>query len=690
MSAVLPNAGFAAKPNAMPLAAIPSGVVSPGARVTVQPDKGGARVSGTVRFVGATSFNKVGEWVGVELDSFSGKNDGSVNGVGYFKCAPGKGLFVRPEVVTWVSGGSGSSSSTDGALEQMQKQTQELHLNKAALKSKSAPSVSVAVAVAASAASEDKQAEDFSESESLAEEESESEHKAESSAEELWFEVAARAFIFNKSSKAWIELGSGSTQFSWEEGSGKVRLSLVSDAAQRQCVDHHVEVSTKLEPTVASQQSWVFRASRRTEPSVKDVLCLQFASVPLASGFVSSFESCRSAVLEGGGASSSSSSTGASSSSGSKKTRHPADHKTRVMRRRLTVSGGDPKLDGHERGARNETASPRPSSPKALRLGEVGQWSGARGSQVSIAAYSGVSRKGVAPYNPDKQNQDSMIMQQLPAAGFCDGELLLACFDGHGAEGHVVSRHCAARLPKVLASAPDFAHDEHVGRVLADALLTVERELMDDKAVDTTLSGTTAVVSVLRGNKLFVANVGDSRIIKGVNAAEQSTALSSSSSSSSSKNALPRKVSAVDLSTDHKPDDERERQRIVAHGGRVFAMRYDDGIDGPARVWLSYADMPGLAMSRSLCDTIGKEAGVTSNAELHVHELNTKRDCFIVIATDGLWEFMSSQEVCDIVAKHMDARDSRSAINELIKESNRRWQLEEPVIDDTSIIDAYL
>jgi serine/threonine protein phosphatase PrpC len=580
----------------------------------------------------------------------------------------------------------------------MQKQTQELHLNKAALKSKSAPSV------AATAASEDKQAEDMSESESLAEEESESEHKAESSAEELWFEVAARAFIFNKSSKAWIELGSGSTQFSWEEGSGKVRLSLVSDAAQRQCVDHHVEVSTKLEPTVASQQSWVFRASRRTEPSVKDVLCLQFASVPLASGFVSSFESCRSAVLEGGGAggasSSSSSSDNAdasstSSSSGSKKTRHPADHKTRVMRRRLTVSGGDPNLDGHERGARNETASPRPSSPKALRLGEVGQWTGARGSQVSIAAYSGVSRKGVAPYNPDKQNQDSMIMQQLPAAGFCDGELLLACFDGHGAEGHLVSRHCAARLPKVLASAPDFAHDEHVGRVLADALLTVERELMEDRAVDTTLSGTTAVVSVLRGNKLFVANVGDSRIVKGVNAAEQSTALSSSSSSSSSsnsnsKNAPPRKISAVDLSTDHKPDDERERQRIVAHGGRVFAMRYDDGIDGPARVWLSYADMPGLAMSRSLCDTIGKEAGVTSNAELHVHELNTKRDCFIVIATDGLWEFMSSQEVCDIVAKHMDARDSRSAINELIKESNRRWQLEEPVIDDTSIIVAYL
>jgi hypothetical protein len=47
---------------------------------------------GTVRFVGATQF-AAGEWVGIELDDADGKNDGAVQGVRYFECAPQHGLF---------------------------------------------------------------------------------------------------------------------------------------------------------------------------------------------------------------------------------------------------------------------------------------------------------------------------------------------------------------------------------------------------------------------------------------------------------------------------------------------------------------------------------------------------------------------------------------------------------------------
>ncbi|KAI1820021.1 dynactin [Xylaria intraflava] len=52
-----------------------------------------------VRFVGQTHF-AVGDWVGVELEDDSGKNDGAVQGERYFDCSPGRGMFVRPTTVT--------------------------------------------------------------------------------------------------------------------------------------------------------------------------------------------------------------------------------------------------------------------------------------------------------------------------------------------------------------------------------------------------------------------------------------------------------------------------------------------------------------------------------------------------------------------------------------------------------------
>ncbi|EEB05142.1 hypothetical protein SJAG_00140 [Schizosaccharomyces japonicus yFS275] len=53
---------------------------------------------GIVRYIGNTSFSE-GNWIGVELTHGIGKNDGSVNGKRYFHCAPGKGLFIRPQKI---------------------------------------------------------------------------------------------------------------------------------------------------------------------------------------------------------------------------------------------------------------------------------------------------------------------------------------------------------------------------------------------------------------------------------------------------------------------------------------------------------------------------------------------------------------------------------------------------------------
>ncbi|GLB43572.1 putative dynein associated protein [Lyophyllum shimeji] len=58
---------------------------------------------GVVRFSGATAFSK-GKWVGVELYEPNGKNDGSVQGVQYFSCKMGYGIFIRASQIKATHG----------------------------------------------------------------------------------------------------------------------------------------------------------------------------------------------------------------------------------------------------------------------------------------------------------------------------------------------------------------------------------------------------------------------------------------------------------------------------------------------------------------------------------------------------------------------------------------------------------
>lgn len=58
--------------------------------------------NGIIRFVGQTHF-AAGDWVGVELEDDTGKNDGSVQGERYFDCPMGRGMFVRPTTITVIA-----------------------------------------------------------------------------------------------------------------------------------------------------------------------------------------------------------------------------------------------------------------------------------------------------------------------------------------------------------------------------------------------------------------------------------------------------------------------------------------------------------------------------------------------------------------------------------------------------------
>ncbi|XP_076349813.1 uncharacterized protein LOC143246643 isoform X2 [Tachypleus tridentatus] len=81
-------------------------IPSVGESVTISPHN----KTGVVAFVGQTEFAS-GIWAGIVLDTPSGKNDGSLNGVEYFRCKPCFGIFVRPEKLTLYKGRRNTSIS---------------------------------------------------------------------------------------------------------------------------------------------------------------------------------------------------------------------------------------------------------------------------------------------------------------------------------------------------------------------------------------------------------------------------------------------------------------------------------------------------------------------------------------------------------------------------------------------------
>jgi len=103
---------------------------------------------------------------------------------------------------------------------------------------------------------------------------------------------------------------------------------------------------------------------------------------------------------------------------------------------------------------------------------------------------------------------------------------------------------------------------------------------------------------------------------------------------------------------DHKPNNPGEQKRIEKSGGRCEPYWDEDGKPlGPYRVWLKNENIPGLAMSRSLGDLVAASVGVSPEPE--VLEFNLEPDDkFIVIASDGVWEFLNNNAVRQICPSH--------------------------------------
>ena len=289
--------------------------------------------------------------------------------------------------------------------------------------------------------------------------------------------------------------------------------------------------------------------------------------------------------------------------------------------------------------------------------------------------------------------------------------LLAGEFDGHGQEGESVVSFCKRFCSSYLSS-----HLEQARAQPQQFLITLNEECDRSlkKTVDCRASGSTAVMTLYVSGAFYFSCVGDSRAVLATTMPMQGFTQPPRREDKQLLEEIKVKrlvtpdliLTAKQVTQDQKPEDPDELKRIRKFGGLVMRLEDENGKKvGPYRVWKVEGMYPGIAMSRSLGDVIAQEIGVISTPVVTSHTYDTEHDYFLVMASDGVWDVMENQEVCDFVEafRNKSPRDlniprmldvvgpGKVTISQLLcEEARARWlsivEAEDVLIDDISCL----
>uniref|UniRef100_A0A672H2B2 Protein phosphatase, Mg2+/Mn2+ dependent 1D n=1 Tax=Salarias fasciatus TaxID=181472 RepID=A0A672H2B2_SALFA len=192
-------------------------------------------------------------------------------------------------------------------------------------------------------------------------------------------------------------------------------------------------------------------------------------------------------------------------------------------------------------------------------------------------------------------------------------------------------------------------------------------------------SGTTASVVVLRGNRMYLAHVGDSAVVLGIQ-----------------DDASVPFIRAVEVTQDHKPELPRERERIEGLGGsvikksgvnRVVWKRPRLSHNGPVRRSTVIDQIPFLAVARALGDLwsydfYSGEFVVSPEPDTSVLVLDPRKHRYIILGSDGLWNMVPPIKACPL----LQAPCGVSSARQLVSHALLRWRQRMLRADNTSAI----
>ena len=272
-----------------------------------------------------------------------------------------------------------------------------------------------------------------------------------------------------------------------------------------------------------------------------------------------------------------------------------------------------------------------------------------------VSKYGVYTLGGTDAFGHPKTNQDSYITKEENLMSN-NKEYTFGVFDGHGLQGHLVSEGIKNFLMNCI-------YDQYSSKQkILSMSNSLSKTIENSQNFDVFCSGSTAVIVHVSKEKIICANCGDSRsiLINGLG-------------------------NIVKLSRDHKPELIDEKKRIIAAGGRVDRIY---GM-GPYRVWFKDGDYPGLAMSRSIGDTLAHKVGVSNIPEIFEYNTSNVKPVAIIVASDGVWEFMNNEQVKNILNKYRFNHDAYACSKEIVEKARQIWKGTSFAIDDITCVTVF-
>ena len=298
--------------------------------------------------------------------------------------------------------------------------------------------------------------------------------------------------------------------------------------------------------------------------------------------------------------------------------------------------------------------------------------------------YGQISKAGRNQNGLQKTNQDTSLIHI--SVGNLQGFNIFGVLDGHGPHGHFVSKFCKEFFMRTMNEYSKQCQQNNITtpegifnklkeskfEFIIQTFKNADLEMIKHTEFDHDFSGTTCNLVFQFNKHLFCASVGDSR---GIIIYDQNN-------TNTYQGIFP-------ISNDHKPNLPQEYERILQSGGIVDKLTDQFGCKvGPYRVYKNGFTYPGLAMSRSLGDFQAKDCGVITKPEIIEYNVNHSSK-YMVICSDGVWEFLSNEQVRDLGNKFFNKGELGNFCSQLVKEAVHAWETRDIIRDDITVVCVY-